>query len=78
MRDKERIHRILDKIELIWNAMPDQRFGQLMENLIRGRGLYPYRETANDVPMYFIPFIWNQKDEVTEKNLDRIIKELRI
>jgi len=33
MREKERIKRILNKIEKIWNKHPDLRFGQLLINL---------------------------------------------
>jgi hypothetical protein len=72
MRDKERIHRILDKIELIWNAMPDQRFGQMMENLCRFYYLFP----CDKVQLENVPFMWFQEDNETEEKLDKIIKEL--
>jgi hypothetical protein len=74
MRDKERIHRILCKIELIWNAMPDQRFGQLMENLRRFYWLFPY----DKVQLENVPFMWGQEDDETEEKLDKIIKELEL
>ena len=74
MREKERIKRILNKIELIWDANPDARFGQLLESLSKSSGLFPLFGTG----IMISPDLWRQEDEVTEKNLDRIIKELGI
>ncbi len=36
MRDPERIADILGKIEILWLDNPDQRFGQLMSNIMYG------------------------------------------
>lgn len=33
MRDPDRIRRMLDKIEAIWQAYPDTRLGQLLSNI---------------------------------------------
>lgn len=34
MRNPERIKRILDKLEKLWNNSPDLRLGQLISNLV--------------------------------------------
>lgn len=34
-RDPERVHRIIGKLEALWNTVPDQRFFQLVVNLAR-------------------------------------------
>ena len=72
MRDPRRIKRICEKLCIIWESMPDQRFGQLLENEIRFNQLFPfdYRESQ------LVPFLWGQEDDKTEEILDRIIAEL--
>ena len=72
MRDPRRIKRICEKLCIIWESMPDQRFGQLLENKIRFNQLFPsdYRESQ------LVPFLWGQEDDKTEEILDRIIAEL--
>ena len=64
MRDPERIERILHKIKLIWEKNPDQRLGQLLINYGFGR--------------ISEPLMWNAEDDNTEKNLDKMIKELGV
>jgi len=54
MREKERIKRILNKIEKIWNKHPDLRFGQLLINL--GIVEDSFR-------------VWNNEDNVLEEYL---------
>ena len=72
MSDPRRIKRICEKLCIIWESMPDQRFGQLLENEIRFNQLFPfdYRESQ------LVPFLWGQEDDKTEEILDRIIAEL--
>ena len=72
MRDPRRIKRICEKLCIIWESVPDQRFGQLLENEIRFNQLFPfdYRESQ------LVPFLWGQEDDKTEEILDRIIAEL--
>jgi len=72
MRDPRRIKRICEKLCIIWESMPDQRFGQLLENEIRFNQLFPfdYRESQ------LVPFLWGQEHDKTEEMLDRIIAEL--
>jgi hypothetical protein len=72
MRDKERIYRILGKIELIWNANREFRFGQLLEVLIRSNHLFEF-SYENYI---LIPYLWGQEDNETEEKLNNIIKEL--
>ncbi|MDD3906494.1 MAG: hypothetical protein PHS46_08260 [Candidatus Omnitrophica bacterium] len=45
MRDKRRIKRILAKIRKVWEAYPDMRLGQLLNNFAwdEARGIF-YRE----------------------------------
>ena len=61
MRDPARILRILEKIEKLWSAMPDQRFGQLLINL----GMI-------EDSMVF----WNRDDDIYEKILDIWIEKV--
>lgn len=34
MRDFDRIHRICEDIEILWEMFPDMRLGQLIENFV--------------------------------------------
>ena len=68
MRDPRRIKRICEKICIIWESMPDQRMGQLIENLTRFYNLFPYKQNC------IMP--WGQEDNITEEILDNIIIEL--
>lgn len=60
MRDSKRIKRILEKIEKLWNKVPDQRLGQLLINY----GCYP------DVLS-----LWNFEDDDFEKVLNEVLKK---
>ena len=33
MRDPKRINRIINKLKMVWETVPDQRLGQLISNL---------------------------------------------
>ena len=62
VRDVNRIPRMLSKLEMIWMANPDWRFGQLIENVMlteygkpNGQGadlehhcIFHYEDDAND------------------------------
>ena len=61
MRDPKRIQRILDKLGMIWNQVPDWRFTQLVENVL---GVVP-----QDRVFFFV------QDEEIEKILDEWIQE---
>jgi hypothetical protein len=52
--------------------MPDQRFGQLLENEIRFNQLFPFDYRGSQL----VPFLWAQEDNVTEETLDQIIANL--
>ena len=52
--------------------MPDQRFGQLLENEIRFNQLFPFDYRGSQL----VPFLWGQEDDKTEEILDRIIAEV--
>jgi len=62
MRDPARIKRILDKLNTLWNANPDQRLGQLIANLSR-----PYLT-------FRPPDIFNVEDDRWEELLDKKLK----
>lgn len=70
MRDPRRIKRICEKLCIIWESMPDQRFGQLTFNLVRFYKLFPVMYTGDGKEL---PNMWGQEDDVTEKILDDII-----
>ncbi len=72
MRDPRRIKRICEKLCIIWESMPDQRFGQLLENEIRFNQLFPFVYRGSQL----VPFLWGQEDDKTEEIGDRIIAEL--
>lgn len=64
MRDRNRINKILDKIEAIWINNPDMRLGQLLVNLA------PLR-LNNDI------FYWEDTDlEIALDNeIDRVLNK---
>lgn len=68
MSDPRRIKRMCEKLCIVWESLPEQRFGQLLENLTRSYGLFPYKRNC------IMP--WGQGDDKTEEILDRIIVEL--
>lgn len=55
MRDPNRIKRILNKIEILWTIMPDQRIGQLMINIFGSHDNIG---------------LWNTEDDKFEEILD--------
>ena len=73
MRDPRRIPRICEKLCIIWEAMPDQRYGQLLENLTRFYKLFPVAYKGDGTEL---PTMWNQEDSKTEEMLDKIIDEI--
>ena len=72
MRDPRRIKRICEKLCIIWESMPDQRFGQLLENEIKFNQLFPFDYRGSQL----VPFLWAQEDNATEETLDQIIAKL--
>jgi len=46
MRDKSRIHRICQELEVIWEQVPDWRFGQLLSNML---GDICYKNEIRDI-----------------------------
>lgn len=70
MRDPKRIKRILNKIEKIWNKIPDQRLGQLLENYIFIQGNRGIDKTSVR--------LFHQEDDETEYNIDKILKNKNV
>lgn len=66
MRPKERIPRILKKIEELWTKVPDQRLGQLMENYLFIKG---ERGDRTSTSLFF------QEDDSTEEILDELLED---
>ena len=64
-RDLKRIERIMYKIGKLWVRFPDQRLGQLLENYVFG-----YNAITNKQ-------IFHIEDDDTEKQLDKVLKELK-
>ncbi len=56
MRDPARIDRLIEKLRATWHAHPDQRLGQIVDNLAGD----------DDVPTFSV------EDDVLEKNLDAV------
>lgn len=65
MRNPKRIHRIMTKLEQLWNLYPDQRLGQLIENYVILPGAMRGPSTT---------WIFYAEDELTVKNIDRAIR----
>lgn len=65
MRDPKRIRRILDKLELIWNQFPDQRFFQVLFN-------YTQLGTRTHLGCVRDPF--HYEDDELENILDGVLK----
>jgi uncharacterized protein YihD (DUF1040 family) len=64
MRDPNRIARILEKLQKIWQSTPDLRLGQLLVNLT-GEHLY------TDLIWHLI---WHFEDDRLEERLDRYLQ----
>ena len=65
MRDEKRIDKILDKLKVLWKMVPDERFGQVVENYLltnKNRG------DSTSAELFFT------EDPVYEKQLDKYIK----
>lgn len=60
MRDIKRIERMLEKLRIVWEAYPDLRFGQLLINM---------RITSDNNRDWMI------EDNMTEKQIDYILKQ---
>lgn len=45
MRDKERIKRIVAKLQLLWEEMPDMRFCQLVSNITNKNDIFYIEDT---------------------------------
>lgn len=62
MRDPNRIFRITALLAQAWAKVPDQRLGQLLENLLRFSDVYEDPDT------------WNTEDDKWEELLEHFIK----
>lgn len=45
MREKERIERIMAKLQLLWEEMPDMRFCQLVSNITNRDDIFYVEDT---------------------------------
>jgi hypothetical protein len=77
MRDPRRIKRICELLQSIWEIQPDQRFGQLLENLTRFYNLFPYHKPTMEPYQTGHIITWSQEDDVTERLLEDILEKLR-
>ena len=87
MRPKERIERINDKIQIIWEAHPDMRYFQLNKYLERrystehgnrGRKVLYKKETHKDLEVFQkepIVDLFHLEDDTFERFLDNLVKE---
>lgn len=53
MRDKSRIKPFLDRIEKVWNKVPDWRFGQLISNVFVSMDRDPFYPEDDEMITYF-------------------------
>jgi uncharacterized protein YihD (DUF1040 family) len=66
-RDPKRIPEVLDALKKIWKKYPDQRLGQLLLNFAFLEGSKGKDQTDSSIHA--------QEDDITLKNLQKIIKE---
>jgi hypothetical protein len=69
MRDRERIYRVTTKLMILWGYVPDERFGQMLENYV-----YPARIVHHKAVSIID---WHMEDDVFEKKLDRAIELMK-
>ena len=53
MRDKNRIKPFLERLEKVWNKVPDWRFGQLVCNVLNTMKTDPFFKEDNEIIEYF-------------------------
>lgn len=56
MRDKNRIKPFLERLEKVWNKVPDWRYGQLMFNVLNSMEKDPFYIEDNKMIEYFEEF----------------------
>ena len=56
MRDKNRIKPFLERLEKVWNKVPDWRFGQLMCNVLNSMRKDPFYVEDDKMIEYFEDF----------------------
>lgn len=56
MRDIKRIKPFLDRLEIVWNKVPDWRFGQLMVNVLNSLPYDPFYYDDNKLIQEFEKF----------------------
>lgn len=69
MREPARIYRITTKLWEIWSLVPDERFGQMLENYV-----YPATnfKTANGSRVSISIVNWAMEDDKLEKHLNKV------
>jgi hypothetical protein len=68
VRDPNRIPRILAKLQKLWEAMPDQRLGQLINNIL----------TLQPSAYSWESDLWHSEDTEWESMIDEYLKTKRI
>ena len=53
MRKRERIKPFLERLEAVWNKVPDWRFGQLMCNVLNSMNKDPFFPEDDEMIEYF-------------------------
>lgn len=60
MRDKNRIKPFLERLEKVWNKVPDWRFGQLMCNVLNSMSTDPFFPEDDEMIKYFENYFENK------------------
>lgn len=60
MRDKDRIKPFLERLEKVWNKVPDWRFGQLMCNVLNSMPTDPFFPEDDEMIKYFEDYFENK------------------
>lgn len=64
MRNKNRIKPFLERLEKVWNEVPDWRFGQLMCNVLNSMPIDPFHIEDKEMIEYFENFL---KEKITNE-----------
>lgn len=64
MRDKNRIKPFLERLEKVWNEVPDWRFGQFMCNVLNSMPIDPFYIEDKEMIEYFENFL---KEKITNE-----------
>ena len=67
IRDKKRIKPFLARLEKVWKAVPDWRFGQLMCNVLNSMDKDPFFPEDDEMIEYFENYFKDYMEDLEKK-----------